>query len=362
MARVRVAVIGVGHLGRQHARILAGLPDVELVGVADVNGDQAQAIARQYSTAAYTVHWPLLNLVDAAVIAVPSVDHFAVARDFLRRGIHLLVEKPLTTTLAQAQDLVALAREHGALLQVGHIERFNPAFEELQRRPLQPKFLECHRVGPFTGRSTDIGVVLDLMIHDLDLLLALVKSPVVAVEALGASLLGGHEDVVHARLTFANGSMANLTASRITPRPIRRLRIYAPEGYVGVDFAKRHLVLVQPSEQLRRQGLDPGLLTPTGLSRLREELFERHLQLCELDCNNGDQLTRELREFVSCVQTGQQPRVSGEDGARAIELASQILASVQAHRWDSGADGPAGPDKMPAPLGLLFLPDEREAA
>jgi predicted dehydrogenase len=362
MARVRMAVIGVGHLGKQHARILAGFPDVELVGVADVNGDQAQAIARQYATDPYSVHWPLLNLVDAAVIAVPSVHHFAVARDFLCHGIHLLVEKPLTTTQAQARELVALARDHSALLQVGHIERFNPAFEELQRRPLQPLFLECHRVGPFTGRSTDIGVVLDLMIHDLDLLLALVKAPVAAVEALGASLLGGHEDVVHARLTFANGSMANLTASRITPRPMRRMRIYAPEGYVGIDFAKRHLVFVQPSEQLRRHGLDPRLLTPAGMSRLREELFDRHLQSCELACDQGDQLTRELREFVSCVQTGRQPRVNGEDGARAIELASQVLASVQAHHWDNRSEGPTGPQQMPAPLGALFMPDEREAA
>jgi predicted dehydrogenase len=361
MARVRVAVVGVGHLGRQHARILAGFPDVELVGVADVNDDQVQAIARQFGTSAYGVHWPLLNLVDAAVIAVPTVHHFAVARDFLSRGIHLLIEKPLTPNQTQARELVALARDNSALLQVGHIERFNPAFEELQRRPLQPKFLECHRVGPFTGRSTDIGVVLDLMIHDLDLLLALLKSPVVAVEALGASLLGGHEDVVHARLTFANGSMANLTASRITPRPIRRMRVYAPEGYVGIDFAKRHLVLVQPSEHLRRHGLDPRLLTTAGLSRLREELFDRHLQTCELDCDSGDQLTRELRDFVSCVQTGRQPRVAGEDGARAVELASQILASVQAHRWDN-SEGLTGPNQMPNPLGFLFTPEEREAA
>lgn len=362
MGRLRVAVIGVGHLGKQHARILAGFPEVELVGVADVNTDQAQAIARQYGTEAYPVHWPLLNLVDAAVIAVPSVRHFEVARDFLGRGIHLLVEKPLTTTLVQARELVALAQDNGALLQVGHIERFNPAFEELQRRPLQPKFIECHRVGPFTGRSTDIGVVLDLMIHDLDLLLTLVQSPVAAVEALGASLLGGHEDVVHARLTFANGSMANLTASRITPRPMRRMRVYAPEGYIGVDFAKRHLVLVQPSDQLRRHGLDPRLLTPAGMPRLREELFDRHLQTCELDCDNGDQLTRELRDFVRCAQTGSQPRVGGADGVRAIEVASRVLDSVRAHHWDNRGEGPTGPHQMPAPLGLLFLPDEREAA
>ena len=204
-------------------RILAGLPDVELVGVVDVNGEQAQAIARTHGTRAFAVHWPLLNGVDAAVIAVPTTYHHAIARDFLSHGIPLLVEKPLTVTLAHAEELVALARQHQTMLQVGHIERFNPAFEELQRRPLQPKFVEVERTGPFTGRSTDIGVVHDLMIHDLDLLLTLVGRQVTTVDAIGAAVLGGHEDVVNARLTFANGCVANVTASRVSPGPSRRL-------------------------------------------------------------------------------------------------------------------------------------------
>ena len=173
MGRLRVAVVGVGHLGQSHARVLAGLPDVELVGVADVNAAQARAVAERCRTTPYDDWRPLVPLVDAATVVVPTRDHFSVASEFLRRGVPLLVEKPLAATLEQAEELVALAAAGGALLQVGHIERFNPAYEALLRCPIQPKFVECERHGPFTGRSTDIGVVFDLMIHDLDLLLAL---------------------------------------------------------------------------------------------------------------------------------------------------------------------------------------------
>src|SRR5262249_55503510 len=188
MSRLRLAVIGVGHLGKEHARILAGMPEVELVGVADVNAEQARAVAARCGTRAYGEYWPLLNLVDAAVIAVPTLSHCEIAAEFLRRGLPLLVEKPLAANLEQANELVELARTHKTALQVGHIERFNPAFRELEGRPLQPKFVTCERLGPFSGRSTDIGVILDLMIHDLDLLLQLVRAPVAAVAAVGVSL------------------------------------------------------------------------------------------------------------------------------------------------------------------------------
>jgi len=233
LSRLRVAVIGVGHLGKEHARILAGMADVELVGVADVNGEQAQAVARRLGTQAFTDYWPLLNLVDAASIVVPTMHHKAVAAEFLRRHIPLLVEKPLAANHAHSRALVELAGQNDTILQVGHIERFNPAFEELQRRPLQPKFVTCERFGPFSGRSTDIGVVLDLMIHDLDLLLALVKSPVAAVEALGISLFGRNEDVANARLLFANGCVAQLSASRASPTPLCQHRFFEAAAVPG---------------------------------------------------------------------------------------------------------------------------------
>jgi predicted dehydrogenase len=362
MARLRLAVIGVGHLGKEHARILAGMPDVELAGIADVNAEQARLVAGRCGTRAFGDYWPLLNLVDAAVVAVPTAQHHQIASEFLRRGIPLLVEKPLASTLEQADDLVDLARAHGALLQVGHIERFNPAFQELAARPLQPKMVACERLGPFSGRSTDIGVVLDLMIHDLDILLSLVRAPVDTVQAIGVSVFGGHEDVASARLTFANGCMANVTASRASRTPQRTMHLWAPEGYAALDFAKRHLTLIQPSEEIRARGLDTLKLDQAGQAALKEQLFRRHLQVLELDRREGDQLTAELRDFVHCVGTGERPRVSGEDGRNAIALATRVLESLRAHSWNGLATGPTGPTNLPPPLRPLFQPHVGGAA
>lgn len=358
----RIAVIGVGHLGKEHARILAGLPEVELVGVADVNFEQAQAVALRVGTQAYRDYWPLVNLVDAACIVVPTSQHASVAQEFLRRGIPLLVEKPLARTLAEAEQLVQLAEQTGAMLQVGHIERFNPAFEDLARRPLQPKFIQCERLGPFTGRSTDIGVVLDLMIHDLDLVLQLAAALPTHVEALGMSVFGGAEDVAHARLRFADGCVAELTASRASPRHVRRMHIWAPEGFAWIDFAGRHLTLMQPSEHVRRHGLNPDQLDPAARARLKDELFIRHLEVLERDGQNQhqDQLTCELREFVHCVQTGSRPRVTGAQARDALAVAQRVLEQIRTHAW-SGADRQfTGPASQPPPLGFLFPPQARE--
>jgi predicted dehydrogenase len=333
MSPLRIAVVGVGHLGKEHARILSGLPDVELVGIVDVNADQAEAVARRCGTRAYTDYWPLLNLVDAAVIAVPTTHHHAIAAEFLRSRIAVLVEKPLALTPAEATALVALARSRGVVLQVGHIERFNPAFEELLQRPLQVKFIDCERAGQFTGRSTDIGAVLDLMIHDLDLVLKLVPAEVTAVDAVGVRVFGRHEDMANVRLHFADGCAANLSASRASATPVRRMRLWGPEGYAGLDFTERSLTLMQPSEQLRRHGLDARRLDPAGLALLKTELFGRHLEVVKLDRSGGDQLTRELEDFVRVVRAGAEPRVSGEDGCRAVALATRIVDSMRAHSW-----------------------------
>ncbi len=362
MARLRMAVVGVGHLGKEHARILAGLEEVELVGIADVNAGQAEAIAHRLGTRAYADYRPLLDAVDAACVVVPTSQHFAVAAEFLRRGTPVLVEKPLATTLEEAEALVDLAERSGAVLQVGHIERFNPAFEELQTRPLQPKFITCERQGPYTGRSSDVGVVLDLMIHDLDLLLALVRAPVRRVEAVGVSLFGRHEDVANARLQFANGCVATVTASRASPVPLRCMHVWAPEGYACLDFVKRRLTLVQPSEELRRHGLDPRRLDPASLVRLKEDLFGRHLQVLELDRDQGDQLTRELQDFVRCVRERSTPRASGAAGLKAMALANRVLESIRSHAWEGHGHGPIGPLQVPPPLGPLFRPEQKGKA
>jgi predicted dehydrogenase len=362
MKPLRVAVIGVGHLGKEHARILAALPGVELVGVADPRAAQAEVVAQRCGTRAFTDHRPLIGAVDAAVIATPTAQHHAVAADFLARGVDLLIEKPLAADLAQAEDLVEMARRQGALLQVGHIERYNPAFEELQRRPLRPKYVSCERCGGFTGRSTDIGVVLDLMIHDLDLVLALVGSPVRRVEALGVSVLGGHEDMARARLTFADGCVADLSASRVHPSPVRSMQVWGPEGFAGVDFARRRLTLMQPAESLRSGRLDSRHLDAAAAAGLKAELFGRYLQVQELDVDAGDQLTRELRDFVACACSGRRPRVDGSAGRDALAVACRVLDSLRSHCWEGESGGATGPWHLPAPRGLLFLPPAQEAA
>jgi predicted dehydrogenase len=342
MKRLRMAVVGVGHLGKEHARILASLPEVELVGVADVFLEHAQAVARRHHTQAFPDYWPLLNLVDAASIVVPTSHHLTVAREFVRRGIPVLIEKPLAPTVKEAQEIAELADANKTIVQVGHIERFNPAFEELWTRPLQPRLIRAQRMGPFTGRSTDVGVVLDLMIHDLDLILALVKSPIRSVEATGMSVFGGHEDIASARLTFENGCIAELAASRAHPTPLRSMQLWGPEGFADVDFAARKLTLVQPREDVRRNGLDPAKLDPASRARIRDELFTRHLEVTTLDGKSQDQLTCELQQFVRCVQSGTTPRVSAKDGLAAVQAAELVLQSLRERHCDE------------APRGLLF--------
>jgi predicted dehydrogenase len=362
MTPVPMCVVGVGHLGKEHARILSTLPGVELLGVVDPRPAQAEIVAQRCGTRAYADHRPLLHQVRAAVIAVPTVHHHAVAHEFLDHGVPLLVEKPLASTLPEADDLVALAGRKGVPLQVGHIERFNPAFEELQRCPLRPRYICCERRGGFTGRSTDVGVVLDLMIHDLDLVLTLVRSPVRAVEALGLAVLGGHEDLVQARITFANGCVADLTACRVSPTVARSMHIWGAEGYARIDFGRKHLTLVQPGEELRRGGIDVRRLDAAALAGLKTELFSRHLQTQERDCNRGDQLTEELEDFLVCVRTGRAPRVEGTAARDALALAQRILDSLEQHSWDGTSAGPTGPREWPGWRGPLFGPPLREAA
>ncbi|QJW96312.1 Gfo/Idh/MocA family protein [Frigoriglobus tundricola] len=356
MTRLRMAVIGVGHLGQHHARILANMPDVDLVGVVDANPDQARTVAAKLGTEAYEHFEPLIGCVDAVSVVTPTIHHHAVASAFLNAGVPTLVEKPVCRTLAEADDLIALADAAGVPLQVGHIERFNPAFEELARRPIRPKFVEAERHGPFTGRSIDIGAVLDLMIHDLDLLLALVGGPVTRVAAVGAAVFGGYEDMVNARLEFENGCVAHVTASRITRHPKRRLRVWAPEGYAGIDFVTRKLTLVQQSAELREHGIRAEQLDAAAKARLKDEVFGRYLQVLNLDADRKfDQLTAELKHFIYCVRTGHGPRVSGRDGRDALELAERVLAALRAHPWEGSAEGPHGP-KPPRPAGWLFPP------
>ena len=364
MSRLRIAVIGVGHLGQHHARILASFPDVELVGVVDASSAQALTVAQRHGSRGYDRHEPLLDQVDAVSVVTPTSFHHHVASEFLRRGVATLVEKPICKTVDEADELITIAQQSGAALQVGHIERFNPAFEELIKRPITAKFIEAERHGPFTGRSTDIGAILDLMIHDIDLILTLVGGPVKDVHAVGAAVLGGHEDMVNARLVFETGCVAHITASRISARPKRRLRVWAPEGYAGIDFVSRKLHLVQVSDEVRRQGLRIDRMDNAAKARLKDEVFGRHLEVLNIDSDRKcDQLTAELRDFVDCVRHNRTPRVTGEAGRDALAIAHRVLESVRAHQWEGTPDGATGPNKMPRPQGKLFdLPNSQSEA
>ncbi|GIW79908.1 MAG: NADH-dependent dehydrogenase [Gemmatales bacterium] len=359
---LRMAVVGVGHLGKEHARILSDMPGVELTAVVDCRLDQARMVADRCRTRAVTHFRDVLADIDAAVVAVPTCHHYVVATELLDAGVHLLIEKPIAATLDEAERLVQQAKQKQLILQVGHVERFNPAFEELMKLPLQPKFIECRRYGHFTGRSIDIGCVMDLMIHDLDLVLALVRAPVRSVDALGMAPFNEHEEVANARLHFANGCVASLSASRLTLAPQRTLHVWGPEGFAGVDLAQRQLTLVQPSRILRERGLKPATLDAAARARLKNELFQQYFDVYHGDHNFGDQLTRELENFVASVRTRTRPRVSGEDGRDALALAETILESIRQHAWNGTADGPVGPNDLPRPLGVLFHPIDSAAA
>jgi predicted dehydrogenase len=304
---IRVGVIGVGALGQHHARVYAALPEASLVGVHDVDPDRARNVADQHGGQAFGSIDALLAEVDAVSVAVPTVEHHRVARQALLAGRDVLVEKPMTTTLEEADDLIALAEGRGALLQVGHIERFNPATDVLRAAVRQPRFIEVHRMGSFSPRSLDIDVVLDLMIHDLDIVLSLDGSEAVQIDAVGVPVLTQKVDIANARLRFASGLIANLTASRVSGEKVRKFRVFSPHTYVSVDFDRREA-------QVHRLRVGEG-----GRPEIAIE------QTSGLD---QEPLRRQLESFVEAVRERKRPVVPGADGRRALALARAILGRM----------------------------------
>jgi len=349
MGTLRVGVVGVGHLGRHHARVLAGIDGVTLVGVADARIEQARAVAESCGTTAYADYRDLLDRVDAVSVAVPTVLHREVAGAFLARGVPAMVEKPLASTPAEAEELVELAHARGVVLQVGHIERFNPALAALDGMRLRPKYIAAERLGLYTFRSTDIGVVLDLMIHDLDLVLSLIPAPVRSVAAVGVSVFGRHEDIANARVEFEDGCVANLTASRASFQAVRKMRLYGAEGYATLDFAAKQGTLIRPSEALRRGELELDGVDLAQPAQVRDRLFGKILRVDQVPApaESREPLALELEDFVRSVRTGARPRVTGDDALRAIRLAGQILDAIAAHQWEGRPDGPVGPLPFP---------------
>jgi predicted dehydrogenase len=343
MPRLRLGVVGVGHLGQHHARVLASMDDVELVGVADTRPDQGRAVAQRCGTAWFADWRDLLDKVDAVSVAVPTSAHREVAGEFLGRGLSAMVEKPLAIDSVEGSELVELARATGAVLQVGHIERFNPTLSALDGLDLHPKYIAAERLGTYTFRSTDIGVVHDLMIHDLDLILALIQAPVRSVEAVGVSLFGPLEDVANARIEFEDGAVVNLTASRASYQAVRKMRIYGPEGYATLDFGTKQATIVRPSEALMRGDLQLEGVDLASPAAVKDHVFGTILQPETIQCTGREPLALELEDFIRSIRAGTAPVVTGEVALRAMRLADMVVDSINQHAWEGSARGPIGP-------------------
>jgi predicted dehydrogenase len=309
MKKLKCAVIGTGYLGKFHAEKYALLPDCELMAVVDIDQPAATAVAEKQGVLALTDYHALLGKVDAVSIVVPTTLHHAVARDFLQAGTHVLVEKPMTVTVEQADELIALAQENNVILQVGHLERFNPAILALDKSQNQPLFIESHRLSPFNPRANDVSVVLDLMIHDIDIILALVDSDIERIEASGTAVLTPGTDIANARLTFKNGCVANVTASRISMKTERKMRLFQPSAYISVDFQNKVLMRYRTGDKEMFPGI-PEIVT-------EESVFAA-----------SDALLEEIKHFVNCIHSGKNPLVSGEAGRRALATAIQITQLI----------------------------------
>jgi predicted dehydrogenase len=323
--KVRVAVVGAGDFGRNHARVYRDLPDVELVGIVDPNTERAAKIAAEFSTAVIPGIEFLAGHADAASVAVPTIAHASVGCRLLELGIDVLVEKPMAVSLAEAGELLSAAARTGRILQVGHLERFNPAISAVMPVLNSPLYFEVHRLGIFTPRSLDIDVVYDVMIHDLDILLALVDAPVVDIKAIGIPVLTDKVDIAHARLDFATGAVANVTASRVSTERVRKMRFFQQHEYISVDFTRQDALRVRVAE--------PGPQPKFDFSALPSEREEP--------------LRAELRSFLESVRTRRPPKVDGAAGRRALALANEVMAGILEHGRRVQLGAFVGPQAIP---------------
>ncbi len=309
MQKKRVGVIGVGHLGKFHAAKYAAMEEAELVGVADINPELARAVAEENSTTPYGDYRQLLPLVDAVSVVVPTVHHHRVAMECLEQGVDVMLEKPMTVNLAEADELIARAEAGNRILQVGHIERYNPAVTALEQYLTRPLFIESHRIHMFNPRGLDVDVVLDLMIHDIDIILSIVDSPISSIHTVGVPVVTPSTDIANARIIFANGCTANITVSRISKDNVRRLRIFQPKCYLSVDYAEKSLMVIRLKDKLNEQGMPEEEIT--------------HHKLPEHDA-----LEAELRDFLKNVRERTTPKVDGVQGRLALEVAQEIMSQI----------------------------------
>jgi len=310
MKRLRVGVVGVGYLGRFHAEKYASMDAVDLVGVADTNMSQAASIAGEYRTSAYSTYQDLFGKVDAVSIVVPTPSHFAVAMDFLENDVDVLIEKPMTTTLEEADELIRFADSKGLIIQVGHLERFNPAVIALQDIVAKPMFIESHRLSIYKDRGTDVSVVLDLMIHDIDIILNFVRSEISEIRAAGISVIAENVDIANARLEFQSGCVANVTASRISTKNERKIRLFQKDAYVSVDFTSQEITVIQQNSK-KDDGLIPGM------------------EIKQLCFTKADALEDEIKSFVQSVVNRKTPQVTGQMGRDALKIALIIMEQIK---------------------------------
>jgi len=336
---LKVGVVGVGHLGREHARVYRGMDGVKLVGVVDVNEGTARSVGRKLKTAWSTSPDVLFENVDAVSVAVPTVAHYAVALPFLERGLSVLVEKPMTFKVAEAEELVAVAAKTGAKLQVGHIERFNPAFQAIRELGLRPMFIECHRLSPFRFRSADVGVVFDLMIHDVDIIQHLFKSEIKRIDAVAVPVISAYEDIANARFVFENGCVANLTASRVSLKSLRKIRIFAPDCYLSIDTQRGEAVMYR-----KKAGFNEVAEKLKDVSNVRLMLEMRKVaygdlvEMKKLKLNDIEPLQSELESFIAAVREDRAPVVPGEDGVKAVRVAAAVVADARKNLRNAGLD------------------------
>ncbi|NLF32965.1 MAG: Gfo/Idh/MocA family oxidoreductase [Planctomycetes bacterium] len=333
---VKFAVIGCGRMGKLHARVLSEMDAAELVGVADTHAAAAEAVAAQ-RRCAWTTDWrELADRIDAAVIATPTVHHMDIARDLAAAGKHLLIEKPLTDDLAAGEAFIELARAHGAIVQVGHAERFNPAVIAMRKHAIRPKFIDCLRISPYTFRSTDVGVVLDMMIHDIDIVLMLAGGErVVSVDAVGVNVIGATEDIANARVRFANGCIANITASRLSIKTERKVHVFSEEAYLSVNYHARSGVVIKKNANLnllqmgrRMNAEDLAHLAATGDYRKLVNVEQLVVD------DTAEPLRLQAEAFVASIEEGRTPDISAAAGLAAVHLAQRITETIKTHPWD----------------------------